>query len=52
MSDHIPDPGQHRTLFYAGYSSRVRLAPPPPPARELLRVSEHGDGWGVPAEWE
>jgi hypothetical protein len=125
MSDHIPDPGQHRTLFYAEYSNRVRgsahhdvpeaqagsapeprrrcsptwarmiakvyhvdplvctrcgqrmsliafvtdqmaigkilahlglstpeAAKPPPPARELLRVAEYGDGWGVPAEWE
>jgi hypothetical protein len=125
MSDHIPDPGQHRTLFYAEYSNRVRgcdhpaesraqageepkprkrcppswarliakvyqtdplvcarcgqrmsliafvtdqvaigkildhlglstseAAKPPPPARESLRVAEHGDGWGVPAEWE
>jgi len=24
LSDHIPDPGQHRTLFYGEYSSRVR----------------------------
>jgi hypothetical protein len=24
MSDHIPDPGQHRTLFYGVYSNRVR----------------------------
>ena len=24
MSDHIPDPGQHRTLFYGEYSSRAR----------------------------
>ena len=23
----------------------------PPPAREILRVAEHGEGWGVPAEW-
>ena len=124
MSDHIPDPGQHRTLFYAEYSNRARgSAPPddregqagqapeprkrcsptwarliakvyqvdplvcarcgqrmslvafvtdqmavqkildhlglstppqdkPPPVRELLRVAEHGDGWGVPADWE
>jgi hypothetical protein len=121
MSDHIPDPGQHRTLFYAEYSNRVHhdvpeaqagsapeprrrcsprwarliakvyrtdplvctrcgqrmsliafvtnqmaigkildhlglstpeAAKPPPPARELLRVAEYGDGWGVPAEWE
>ena len=96
LSDHIPDPGQHRTLFYGEYSSRVRgsakpaaeaggehgprrraspswgrliqvaigkildhlglnspeVAKPPPPAREVLRVAEHGDGWGVPAQWE
>ncbi len=25
---------------------------PPPPVREVLRVAEHGDGWGVPAYWE
>ena len=25
---------------------------PPPPLRELLRVAEHGDGWGVPQEWD
>ena len=24
----------------------------PPPLREVLRVAEHGEGWGVPAEWE
>jgi hypothetical protein len=24
LCDHIPDPGQHRTLFYGEYSSRVR----------------------------
>jgi hypothetical protein len=24
----------------------------PPPQREILRVAEHGEGWGVPAEWE
>ena len=30
-------------------------APPqdkPPPVRELLRVAEHGEGWGVPTDWE
>jgi hypothetical protein len=26
LSDHIPDPGQHRTLFYGEYSNRVRGA--------------------------
>jgi len=25
---------------------------PPPPARDVLSVAEHGDGWGVPAQWE
>ena len=100
ISDHIPDPGQHRTLFYGEYSSRVRgtsapdvapatADPPPrrrcspswarmiakvyrvdplaigrilehlglrpaqqdkpPPAREILRVAETGEGWGLPA---
>jgi hypothetical protein len=24
----------------------------PSPAREILRIAEHGEGWGVPAEWE
>ncbi len=24
MADHIPDPGRHRTLFYAHYDNRVR----------------------------
>jgi hypothetical protein len=125
MSDHIPDPGQHRTLFYGEYSNRARgsghthdreeqagQAPeprkrcsptwarliakvynvdplvcarcgqrmstiafvtdqiaignildhlglsspqagkPPPPVREVLRVAERGDGWGVPAQWD
>ncbi len=124
MSDHIPDPGQHRTLFYGEYSSRARgtaqsaeaeavvsaelpprrrcspswarliskvyqvdplvcvrcgqrmsilafvsdqhaigrildhlgLRPPerdrPPPALEILRVAERGEGWGVPANWD
>jgi hypothetical protein len=43
ISDHIPDPGQHRTL-----SSPE--AQKPPPLREVLRVAEHGEGWGVPAD--
>ncbi len=29
MADHIPDPGKHRTLFYAHYAHRVRGEPPP-----------------------
>jgi hypothetical protein len=24
MSDHIPDPGRHRTLFFGHYANRVR----------------------------
>ena len=24
----------------------------PPPIREVVRVAEHADGWGVPATWE
>jgi hypothetical protein len=28
LSDHIPDPGQHRTIFYGEYSSRARGAAP------------------------
>jgi hypothetical protein len=27
ISDHIRNPGQHRTLFYGEYSSRVRGTP-------------------------
>ena len=26
MADHIPDPGKHRTLFYAYYGNRARGA--------------------------
>ena len=124
MSDHIPDPRQHRTILYGQYANRTRGAqrhtedilperpaeparrrcPPswarliakvyqvdplvctrcgqkmqpiafltdqlsirrildhlrlgtseqdkPPPAREILRVAEQGEGWGVPANWE
>jgi hypothetical protein len=26
LSDHIPDPGKHRTLFYAHYANRARGA--------------------------
>jgi hypothetical protein len=125
MSDHIPDPGHHRTLAYGEYSNRVRgfghpddreaqageapeprkrcspswarliarvyqvdplvctrcghrmstiafvtdqlaigkildhlglsspeAAKPPPPVREVLRVAEHGEGWGTPQQWD
>jgi hypothetical protein len=24
----------------------------PPPAREILRVAEQGEGWGVPLSWD
>jgi len=39
-----------RTLDHLGLDS-----PPqdkPPPVREILRVAEQGEGWGVPANWE
>ena len=125
FSDHIPDAGQHRTLFYGAYANRVRggsaaqdgetagvveearprrrsspswgrliakvyqvdplvcsrcgqrmsivgfvtdsvaidrilghlgLSTPqqekPPPIREIVRVAEHGEVWGVPAQWD
>lgn len=34
MSDHIPDPGQHRTLFYGEYANRVRGERHPPEAEK------------------
>ena len=34
MSDHIPDPGQHRTLFYGEYANRVRGERHPPEDEE------------------
>jgi hypothetical protein len=24
----------------------------PPPAREILRIAEQGEGWGVPPSWD
>jgi hypothetical protein len=37
---------------------RLYVGPAPGPAetglgrtRDILRVAEHGEGWGVPAEW-
>ena len=42
MSDHLPEPGQHRTLFYGEYANRVRgarrepdaaMAPADPPPK-------------------
>jgi hypothetical protein len=29
-----------------------RAEKPPPPVPEILRVAEHGDGWGLPVECE
>jgi hypothetical protein len=40
-----------KILDHRGLST-PEAAKPPPPAREFVRVAEHGDGWGVPAEWE
>jgi hypothetical protein len=39
-----------RILDHLGLSTPE--AEKPPPVRESLRVAEHGEGWGVPAEWE
>jgi hypothetical protein len=40
-----------KILEHLGLST-PEVAKPPLPAREVLRVAEHGDGWGVPAQWE
>jgi hypothetical protein len=40
----------HRILDHLGLSTPE--AEKPPPLREVLRVAEHGEGWGVPAPWE
>jgi hypothetical protein len=39
-----------RILEHLGLSTPE--AEEPPPVREILRIAEHGDDWGVPAEWE
>jgi hypothetical protein len=39
-----------RILDHLGLSSLE--AEKPPPLTEVLRVAEHGEGWGVPADWE
>jgi hypothetical protein len=35
---------------YLGLRSPEMDRPPPP--REILRVTEQGEGWGVPASWD
>lgn len=40
-----------RILDHLGLST-PQAGKPPPPEPEILRVAEHGDVWGVPAEWE
>jgi len=40
-----------KILDHLGLSS-PEAEKPPPPVREMLRVAEQGDGWGVPQEWE
>jgi hypothetical protein len=42
LSDHIPDPGQHRTLFYGEYANRVRGARRPEPRPWLKRTRHLG----------
>ena len=51
LSDHIPDPRQHRTLFYGEYSSRARgtgeSAEPPVQAGEEQQPRKRGSpSWG------
>jgi hypothetical protein len=40
MSDHIPDPGQHRTLFYGEYANRIRGRRRPPEAEQSTAAAE------------
>jgi len=40
LSDHIPDPGQHRTLSYGEYSNRVRGAAQERPAEPAATSTE------------
>jgi hypothetical protein len=44
MSDHIPDPGQHRTLFYGEYSSRARVPRNRPKPKQWSPPSCRRDG--------
>ena len=40
-----------RILDHLGLSN-PEAEKPPPPRREMLRVAEQGDGWGVPQGWD
>jgi hypothetical protein len=40
-----------RILDHLGLSSPQRQKKPPL-VREIARVAEPGEGWGVPAEWD
>ena len=51
-----PSPGWAKTrlwtekpLLHLGLSPQEQAKPPP--LREILRVAEYGEGWGVPASW-
>jgi hypothetical protein len=44
VSDHTPDPGQHRTIFYGEYSSRVRATLGAPEAALLGPTCRRGVG--------
>ena len=39
-----------KLLDYLGLGTPLEEIPPP--IREILRVAEHGEGWGVPADWD
>jgi len=49
LADHIPDPGRHRTHFYAHYVNRVRGARPVPDIREVVRVPVDEEGREIEA---
>ena len=49
-------PRRRCTPTWARLIAKVGLSAPPqdkpPPVREILRVAEYGESWGVPADWE
>jgi len=45
-----PTSNSRRILDHLGLGTSAQDKPPP--AREILRVAEQGEAWGVPANWE
>jgi hypothetical protein len=46
----VSDQHSIRILDHLGLCSSQQDKPPPAP--EILRVAEAGEGWGVPASWD